>query len=84
MAFCSGQDFGRALVRHLVRRFRAGNFGGWARHAAAMVFIPELEANLSPPVQYEGTLIQSSNILASSSSSQQHHKESTHFAGRDQ
>jgi len=52
-------------------------------HAAAMEFVPELEAKLSPPVQREGTLIQSRNILASSRSYYQHHNTGTHFAGRN-
>jgi len=64
-------------------RFAAGNIRNGAMHAAAMAFVPELDANLSPPVQREGMLIQSSNILASSGSNHQHHKASTRFAGRD-
>jgi len=42
-------------------RFAAGNIRNWANHAAAMEFVPELEAKLSPPVHREGMLIQSSN-----------------------
>jgi len=64
-------------------RLATGNVRNGATHAAAMEFVPELEAELSPPVQREGTLIQSRNILASSSSNHQHHKASTRFAGRD-
>lgn len=52
-------------------------------NAAAMEFVPELEATLSPLVQREGTLIQSRNILASSRPNHQHYKASTHFAGCD-
>jgi len=65
-------------------RLAAGNIRNCATHAAAMEFAPELEATLSPPVQREGMLIQSRNILASSRSSRLHHNASTHFAGRDQ
>ena len=36
-------------------RLAAGNVRNWATHAAAMAFVPELEATLSPPVQREGT-----------------------------
>jgi len=61
----------------------AGNVRNWAMHAAAMVIVPELEAELSPPRQREGTLIQSSNMKVSRSSNHQHHKASTHFAGCD-
>ena len=64
-------------------RLAAGNFRNCANHAAAMEFVPELEAKLSPPVQREGILSQSRNILASSSSNHQHHKASTLFAGED-
>jgi len=32
-------------------RLAAGNIRNWAMHAAAMAFVPELEATLSPPVQ---------------------------------
>ena len=64
-------------------RLAAGNIRNCATHAAAMAFVPELDAELSPPVQREGMLIQTRNILASSSSKHQHHKASTHFAGRD-
>ena len=67
-----------------VNPFRADNSNHRARHAAAMVFIPELEANLSPPVQYEGMLNLSSNARASSISNHQRHTASTHFAGSDQ
>jgi len=49
-------------------RLAAGNIRNCANHAAAMEYIPELEAKLSPPVQREGMLIQSRNILASSCS----------------
>jgi len=65
-------------------RLAAGNVRNCATHAAAMEFVPELEAKLSPPVQREGMLIQSRNILASNRSNHLHHKASTHFAGRDQ
>jgi len=65
-------------------RLAAGNFRNCAMHAAAMEFVPELDAELSPPAQREGMLIQSRNIDASSSSNRQHHNASTHFAGRDQ
>jgi len=65
-------------------RLAAGNIRNCAMHAAAMEFVPELEANLSPPFQREGMLIQSRNILASSRSSRLHHNASTHFAGSDQ
>ena len=64
-------------------RLAAGNVRNGAMHAAAMVFVPELEAILSPPVQREGMLIQSSNILASSRSNHQHLKANTHIAGGD-
>ena len=63
-------------------RLAACNIRNCATHAAAMEFAPELEATLSPPVQGEGMLIQSRNILASSSLIHQHHKASTRFAGR--
>ena len=63
-------------------RLAAGNFRNCAMHAAAMEFVPELEAELSPPVQREGMLIQSSNRNASSGSNHLHHKTSTQFAGR--
>jgi len=65
-------------------RLASGNIRNCATHAAAMEFIPELEAELSPPDQREGMLIQARIILASSSSNHLHHKASTHFAGRDQ
>jgi len=65
-------------------RLATGNIRNCATHAAAMEFVPDLEAKLSPPVQREGMLIQYRNILASSSSSHQHHNASTHFAGGDQ
>jgi len=63
-------------------RLAAGNVRNRGRHAAAMAFVPELDAELSPPVHREGILIQSRNILASSRSSRLHHNASTHFAGR--
>jgi len=65
-------------------RLESGNLRIRAMHAAAMEFVPELEANLSPPVQRDGMLIQSRNILASSRSNHLHHNASNHFAGRDQ
>jgi len=65
-------------------RLAAGNIRNCAIHAAAMEFVPELEATLSPPVQREGMLIQSRNMNASSGSNQQHHKASIHFAGSNQ
>jgi len=65
-------------------RLAAGNIRNCATHAAAMAFVSELEANLSPPVQRDGVLIQSRNILASSSSNHQYHKANTRFAGREQ
>ena len=49
-------------------RLAAGNVRNRGRHAAAMAFVPELDAELSPPVQREGMLIQSRNIDVSSSS----------------
>jgi len=58
-------------------RLAAGNIRNCATHATAMEFVPELEANLSPPVQRDGMLIQSRNILASSQSNHLHHKAST-------
>ena len=39
-------------------RLEAGNVRNCARHAAAMVIVPKLEAILSPPVHREGMLIQ--------------------------
>jgi len=65
-------------------RFAAGNVRNCANHAAAMGFVRELEANLSPPAQRESMLIQSRYILASSRSNHLHYNASTHFAGRDQ
>jgi len=62
----------------------SGNIRNCATHAAAMEFVPELKANLSPPVQREGMFIQSDNILATSRSNYQHHNTGTQFAGRDQ
>ena len=47
-------------------RLAAGNIRNWAMHAAAMEFVPELEATLSPPVQREGMLIQSRTICITS------------------
>jgi len=64
-------------------RLAAGNIRNCATHAAAMEFVLELEANLSPPVQRDGMLNHSNNVDASSASNNQHHKASTHFAGRD-
>jgi len=64
-------------------RLAAGNVRNCAKHAAAMELVPELEANLSPPEQREGTLIRSRNINVSRSSNHQHRKASTHFAGRE-
>jgi len=58
-------------------RLAAGNVRNGAMHAAAMDFVPELEATLSPPAQREGMLIQSRNILASSRSNYQHHNTGT-------
>jgi len=55
-------------------RLATGNIRNCAMHAAAMEFVPELEAKLSPPVQREGMLNQSRNILVSSGSNHQHHK----------
>ncbi len=37
-------------------RLASGNVRNCAKHAAAIVIIPELEAKLSPPVQREGTI----------------------------
>jgi len=65
-------------------RLASGNIRNCVIHAAAMEFVPELEAELSPPVQRECMLIQSSNIDASSSSNLQLYRASTHFAGSDQ
>jgi hypothetical protein len=65
-------------------RLAAGNVRNCAMHAAAMEFVAELEAKLSPPDQRESMLSQSSNIDASSGSNHQHHKASTHFAGSNQ
>jgi len=55
-------DLQRAAIRTrmgwtLRKAIRAGNSDHCARHAAAMVYVLELEAKLSPPVQREGTLI---------------------------
>jgi len=65
-------------------RFVSGNIRSCANHAAAMAFVPELEATLTPPDQREGTLIDSSTARATSSSNHQHHKASTHIAGSNQ
>jgi len=61
---------------------RRAVFATGESNAAATVIIYSLEANLSPPVQREGTLSQSGNARVSSSSNHEHHKASTHFAGR--
>jgi len=43
-------------------RLASGNIRNCVIHAAAMEFVPGLEATLSPPVQREGMLIQSRTI----------------------
>jgi len=64
-------------------RLAAGNIRNCATHAAAMEFAPELEAELSPPVQCEGMLIQSRNMNVSGNSNHHHHNARTRFAGGD-
>jgi len=65
-------------------RLAACNIRNCATHAAAMEFVLELAAILSPPVQSEGTLIQLDNMSASSRSNHLQHYASTHFAGSNQ
>jgi len=64
-------------------RLAAGNIRNCAMHAAAMEFVFELEATLSPPEHRESMPIQSNNWSGSSSSNHLHHKASTPFAGRN-